>query len=127
MKQSKRGRQIAFLFLFLLGIFWIIPIVWLIFNSFKYDSDFITSFCQPQRPLGLSDPHDSQTVDGQQLYGAVCRRRKRQHDGEHHEDVPEFLRRFRCGHGLHGVHHLSGGIRPTSVLISRAAIRFSGR
>ena len=24
--------------------FWIIPIVWLIFNSFKYDSDFITSF-----------------------------------------------------------------------------------
>ena len=34
MKQSKRGRQIAFLFLFLLGIF----------NSFKYDSDFITSF-----------------------------------------------------------------------------------
>ena len=44
MKQSKRGRQIAFLFLFLLGIFWIIPIVWLIFNSFKYDSDFITSF-----------------------------------------------------------------------------------
>lgn len=44
MKQSKRGRQIASLFLFLLGIFWIIPIVWLIFNSFKYDSDFITSF-----------------------------------------------------------------------------------
>ena len=44
MKQSKRGRQIAFVFLFLLGIFWIIPIVWLIFNSFKYDSDFITSF-----------------------------------------------------------------------------------
>lgn len=44
MKQSKRGRQIAFLFLFLLGIFWIIPIIWLIFNSFKYDSDFITSF-----------------------------------------------------------------------------------
>lgn len=44
MKQSKRGRQIALLFLFLLGIFWIIPIVWLIFNSFKYDSDFITSF-----------------------------------------------------------------------------------
>ncbi len=44
MKHSKRGRQIAFLFLFLLGIFWIIPIIWLIFNSFKYDSDFITSF-----------------------------------------------------------------------------------
>ena len=44
MKQSKRGKQIAFLFLFLLGIFWIIPIIWLIFNSFKYDSDFITSF-----------------------------------------------------------------------------------
>ena len=44
MKQSKRGRQIAFLFLYLLGIFWIIPIIWLIFNSFKYDSDFITSF-----------------------------------------------------------------------------------
>lgn len=44
MKQSKQGRQIAFLFLFLLGIFWIIPIIWLIFNSFKYDSDFITSF-----------------------------------------------------------------------------------
>lgn len=44
MKQNKRGRQIALLFLFLLGIFWIIPIIWLIFNSFKYDSDFITSF-----------------------------------------------------------------------------------
>lgn len=52
MKQSKRGRQIAFLFLFLLGIFWIIPIVWLIFTPLN-TIGFITSFCQPQRAAGI--------------------------------------------------------------------------
>lgn len=44
MKQTNLGKYIAFSFLFILGIFWIIPIIWLILNSFKYDADFITSF-----------------------------------------------------------------------------------
>lgn len=42
--ESKRRRQISFLALSVLGIFWVIPIIWLILNSFKTDSDFITSF-----------------------------------------------------------------------------------
>jgi len=42
--ESKRRRQISFLALSVLGAFWIIPILWLLLNSFKTDSDFITSF-----------------------------------------------------------------------------------
>lgn len=44
MAKNKTGRRVAFLFLFLLGIAWIVPVIWLMFNSFKHDSDFITSF-----------------------------------------------------------------------------------
>ncbi|HML46289.1 MAG TPA: carbohydrate ABC transporter permease [Clostridia bacterium] len=44
MKTTERGRNISGLFLGLLGVFWIFPTVWLLFNSFKTDSDFITSF-----------------------------------------------------------------------------------
>ena len=52
MKTSRPGKRVAFLFLFVLGIAWIVPVLWLVFNSFKYDSDFITSFA------GLKGPWD---------------------------------------------------------------------
>jgi ABC-type glycerol-3-phosphate transport system permease component len=41
---------VSFAFLFLLGIVWITPVLWLILNSFKYDSDFITSFANLTGP-----------------------------------------------------------------------------
>lgn len=44
MKVERRGKRIACTFLILLGIVWCVPILWLILNSFKTDSDFITSF-----------------------------------------------------------------------------------
>ena len=49
--KMNRGRLIAFLFLFILGLCWFEPIVWLITNSFKYDADFITSFANIEGPL----------------------------------------------------------------------------
>ena len=51
MSENKRGKLIAFLFLFILGICWFEPIIWLITNSFKFDADFITSFANIQGPL----------------------------------------------------------------------------
>lgn len=42
--ESKGRRRFSFLALSVLGFFWIIPIIWLLLNSFKTDSDFITSF-----------------------------------------------------------------------------------
>ncbi|MBR3794969.1 MAG: carbohydrate ABC transporter permease [Clostridia bacterium] len=50
MAENKRGKLIAFLFLFILGICWFEPIIWLITNSFKFDADFITSFANIQGP-----------------------------------------------------------------------------
>jgi multiple sugar transport system permease protein len=50
MKSSKAGKRVSFAFLFLLGIVWITPVLWLILNSFKYDSDFITSFANLTGP-----------------------------------------------------------------------------
>lgn len=51
MKESKRDKLIAFLFLFLLCVCWIEPIIWLVTNSFKFDADFITSFADIKGPL----------------------------------------------------------------------------
>ena len=51
MAENKLTKRIAFIFLFLLGIVWIVPIFWLIINSFKYDSDFSTSFANVKGPL----------------------------------------------------------------------------
>ena len=50
MVAGKRGKIIAGVFMTLLGIAWIVPILWLILNSFKYDSDFITSFAKVTGP-----------------------------------------------------------------------------
>ena len=50
MKATKAGKRLGFTFLFVLGIFWMLPVIWLILNSFKYDSDFITSFANLQGP-----------------------------------------------------------------------------
>lgn len=51
MKESKRDKLIAFLFLFLLCVCWIEPIIWLVTNSFKFDADFITSFADIKGPM----------------------------------------------------------------------------
>ena len=51
MKESNRAKAIAFVFLLLLGIIWVIPIFWLLLSSFKTDSDFITSFANIKGPL----------------------------------------------------------------------------
>ena len=51
MKESHRARGIAFLFLLLLGIIWVVPVFWLLLSSFKTDSDFITSFANVKGPL----------------------------------------------------------------------------
>ncbi len=50
MKESKNTRRVALLFLVLLGVIWIIPVIWLITHSFKYDADFITSFANIKGP-----------------------------------------------------------------------------
>ena len=50
MVAGKRGKWIAALFMIVLGIFWIVPIIWLVLNSFKYDADFITSFATVTGP-----------------------------------------------------------------------------
>lgn len=47
---NRKGRIAAFIFLFLLGIVWIVPVLWLILSSFKLDSDFITSFANLKGP-----------------------------------------------------------------------------
>lgn len=51
MAESKIAKRVAFIFLLLLGIVWVVPILWLLLNSFKYDSDFITSFANIKGPL----------------------------------------------------------------------------
>lgn len=51
MAESKNARRVAFTFLLLLGIVWAVPVIWLILNSFKHDSDFITSFANIKGPL----------------------------------------------------------------------------
>lgn len=51
MAESKVAKRVAFVFLLLLGVIWIVPVFWLITNSFKYDSDFITSFANVTGPM----------------------------------------------------------------------------
>ncbi len=50
MVSGKGGKRTAMIFMILLGIVWIVPIIWLILNSFKTDSDFITSFATVSGP-----------------------------------------------------------------------------
>lgn len=50
MKHSKSSKVLSMLYLLLLLSIWIIPILWLITNSFKFDSDFITSFANIKSP-----------------------------------------------------------------------------
>lgn len=51
MAESKMAKRVAFIFLLLLGIVWLVPILWLLLNSFKFDSDFITSFANIKGPM----------------------------------------------------------------------------
>ena len=50
MADRKRGKLFALVFLALLGVAWVVPIVWLILSSFKTDADFITSFARVSGP-----------------------------------------------------------------------------
>ena len=50
MVSGKAGKRIALIFMILLGVVWIVPILWLVLNSFKTDSDFITSFATVTGP-----------------------------------------------------------------------------
>ena len=50
MLTSKKTKLAAFIFLLVLGIVWIVPILWLMLSSFKTDSDFITSFANIKGP-----------------------------------------------------------------------------
>ena len=47
---DKKGKIIAFIFLLVLSVIWIVPILWLFLSSFKLDSDFITSFANIKGP-----------------------------------------------------------------------------
>lgn len=51
MKASKIEKRLAGIFLTVLAFFWLLPVVWLLLNSFKTDSDFITSFANMKGPL----------------------------------------------------------------------------
>lgn len=51
MTATKTEKRIAFIFLTALAFFWLMPMVWLLLNSFKTDSDFITSFANMKGPL----------------------------------------------------------------------------
>ena len=44
MVSGKGGKRAALTFLIILGVVWSVPILWLVLNSFKTDSEFITSF-----------------------------------------------------------------------------------
>lgn len=51
MNASKTEKRVALALLSLLLVFWLMPVMWLVFNSFKTDSDFITSFSNMKGPL----------------------------------------------------------------------------
>ena len=50
MVSGKNGKRVALIFLLVLGVVWVVPILWLVLNSFKTDSDFITSFATVPGP-----------------------------------------------------------------------------
>ena len=50
MVAGKSGKRIALIFMIVLGVVWVVPILWLVLNSFKTDSDFITSFATVSGP-----------------------------------------------------------------------------
>ncbi len=50
MVTGKNSKRFAFLFLFLVCVIWIMPILWLIINSFREETDFITSYANIKGP-----------------------------------------------------------------------------
>ena len=50
MTYSKKAKIIALIFMIVLGVIWIVPILWLLLSSFKQDADFITSFANIKGP-----------------------------------------------------------------------------
>ncbi len=51
MRYSNKGKIWSTVLLIIFALFWLMPIVWLLLNSFKTDSDFITSFSNINGPL----------------------------------------------------------------------------
>ncbi|MHC1785819.1 MAG: carbohydrate ABC transporter permease [Christensenellales bacterium] len=51
MDTTKSEKRVSVIILSVLAIFWLMPVMWLILNSFKTDSDFITSFSNMKGPL----------------------------------------------------------------------------
>lgn len=51
MRFKSPSRAVATIFLVFLAFFWLMPIIWLMLNSFKTDSDFITSFINIKGPM----------------------------------------------------------------------------
>ena len=51
MKEERRGRWIAFLFLIILGVCWFEPIAWLVTNSFRFEREFKIAYSGVTGPL----------------------------------------------------------------------------
>lgn len=71
METSKSRKRLSFVFLAALGFFWVIPIIWLLLNSFKTDSDFITSFSNLKGPIDYAArlwPKNFTTVNYVELF-----------------------------------------------------------
>ncbi|NCB36361.1 MAG: hypothetical protein EOM58_09995, partial [Clostridia bacterium] len=71
METSKSRKRLSFVFLAALGFFWVIPILWLLLNSFKTDSDFITSFSNLKGPIDYASrlwPKNFTTVNYVELF-----------------------------------------------------------
>lgn len=48
---KKKIRIVSFVFLSLLGIVWLVPLAWVLLNSFKTNNEFIVSYANLQGPL----------------------------------------------------------------------------
>lgn len=51
MTAGKTGKRLALAYLAFLGFFWMIPILWLVLNSFKPNAQFLVSFAGLTGPL----------------------------------------------------------------------------
>ena len=74
MNSSKKAKTVAIIFMVILGVIWITPILWLIFSSFKKDSDFITSFANLKGSLDYLK---------RLIPRNVCRRRGNEYNGKY--------------------------------------------
>ncbi|MDD3409953.1 MAG: carbohydrate ABC transporter permease [Eubacteriales bacterium] len=67
----RMSRSISLIFLILLGVVWIVPLLWVLLNSFKTNQEFIVSYAQLQGPLDYLTriiPKDWTLYSYQQLF-----------------------------------------------------------